>query len=411
MNKVLIFTRAFNAEKTVARAIESVLAQTYADFIYYVLDNGSTDRTSSIIKEYAATDRRVVLLRNDINNIGYWEFHEEIVHNSNFDNDDYYCVLDADDEYKPRFLKKMIAFAGANDFDLVACGYDYINAITGELMEEYRLTSAMAIRTNSEFCTEFRFYHKTMRPFWAKIVKFSVLRRMDLAFLPLKYGGDTQIVFRILQNVSSVGILNESLHKYHVSQSSNSRKLDACRFESDVFLFDDARDFLIKKCGFVSPQNREFLLIVYMNAINNTLNVLLNAEIPEMEKITGVLSIFSHEHTQQMAALENIGMLLGSAEIFTRWRRDLFASVATWLLSREEVQDEQIGRYCDVGEFVSAAAGNADAWVFFKKLRARFFIDRNRADEARIEVNELEELLPDDKDVISLKRQLIHSSI
>ena len=42
---IYVRTCAYNAEKTIRRAMDSVLNQTYRDITYYVLDNGSTDRT------------------------------------------------------------------------------------------------------------------------------------------------------------------------------------------------------------------------------------------------------------------------------------------------------------------------------------------------------------------------------
>ena len=57
---IYIRTHAYNAEKTIRRAIKSVLKQTFQDFIFYVCDNGSTDRTGKIIDFYAQKDSRIV---------------------------------------------------------------------------------------------------------------------------------------------------------------------------------------------------------------------------------------------------------------------------------------------------------------------------------------------------------------
>ena len=49
----------YNRENMVSRAIESILAQTYEDFEYIIVDNGSADRSGIIADEYAAKDRRI----------------------------------------------------------------------------------------------------------------------------------------------------------------------------------------------------------------------------------------------------------------------------------------------------------------------------------------------------------------
>jgi len=60
--KTVIFTMAYNAEKTLPRAIDSILGQTFQNFEYYILNNGSLDGTWKIIEEYARRDPRIIAL-------------------------------------------------------------------------------------------------------------------------------------------------------------------------------------------------------------------------------------------------------------------------------------------------------------------------------------------------------------
>jgi glycosyltransferase involved in cell wall biosynthesis len=64
MPTVSILTPVYNGERYLEACIESVLAQTYDDFEYVILDNCSTDRTPEIISRYT-TDKRVRVFRND----------------------------------------------------------------------------------------------------------------------------------------------------------------------------------------------------------------------------------------------------------------------------------------------------------------------------------------------------------
>lgn len=58
---------AYNAERTIADAIESLLGQTHSDFELIVSDNASTDTTYEIIQRYARLDSRIVVLRQQEN--------------------------------------------------------------------------------------------------------------------------------------------------------------------------------------------------------------------------------------------------------------------------------------------------------------------------------------------------------
>lgn len=63
MNKknpeISVVMPAYNAEKYIARAIESVLNQTFSNFELIIVNDASTDKTLSIIKRYAMKDSRI----------------------------------------------------------------------------------------------------------------------------------------------------------------------------------------------------------------------------------------------------------------------------------------------------------------------------------------------------------------
>jgi len=57
----------YNGEKYLAEAIESILRQTFRDFEFIIVDDGSTDRTFSILNRYAQEDNRIKILQNSTN--------------------------------------------------------------------------------------------------------------------------------------------------------------------------------------------------------------------------------------------------------------------------------------------------------------------------------------------------------
>lgn len=59
-----IVTPAYNREREIRRAIRSCLDQSYADFEIVVTDDGSTDGTADVVKQFARADPRVRLLRH-----------------------------------------------------------------------------------------------------------------------------------------------------------------------------------------------------------------------------------------------------------------------------------------------------------------------------------------------------------
>lgn len=59
---VSVLMPAYNAERYVAEAVESILAQTFTDFEFLIIDDGSTDRTRAILERFAARDDRIRLV-------------------------------------------------------------------------------------------------------------------------------------------------------------------------------------------------------------------------------------------------------------------------------------------------------------------------------------------------------------
>ena len=69
MPTVSVLMPVYNAERYVAEAVESVLRQTLGDFEFIIIDDGSTDRSLDILREFAARDDRVRLISRG--NTGY----------------------------------------------------------------------------------------------------------------------------------------------------------------------------------------------------------------------------------------------------------------------------------------------------------------------------------------------------
>ena len=65
----------YNGENFLARALESLLAQTFGDFEIILSDNGSTDGTEAICREYAARDARIRYVRESRNRGVFWNFN------------------------------------------------------------------------------------------------------------------------------------------------------------------------------------------------------------------------------------------------------------------------------------------------------------------------------------------------
>ncbi len=116
--KATIFTILYNTPaEFLCRTIESVLKQTYKNFLYLIIDNGSTDGSAGIIKQYADADERIKYIRLESNVV--WADKVLLRTLGENINTDYAAMLDSDDYYEPEFLEKTIRCAKEHDAQIV----------------------------------------------------------------------------------------------------------------------------------------------------------------------------------------------------------------------------------------------------------------------------------------------------
>jgi glycosyltransferase involved in cell wall biosynthesis len=126
---------SYNTEKYIGEAIESILNQTYPYFELLICDDGSTDKTYEIAKQYASRDHRINLYRNK-RNIGNLK-------TTNFLFDQcigkYICVQDSDDISDKNRLEYLLIELESN-IKLGVVGSNYVlmdinkNAISSSIL-------------------------------------------------------------------------------------------------------------------------------------------------------------------------------------------------------------------------------------------------------------------------------------
>lgn len=134
MAAIAVVMPVYNRQDRVAQAIDSVLAQDFADFELIVVDDGSSDATVSVVEAY--DDPRVVLLRQDSNrggnaarNAGLRAATAPLV-----------SFLDSDDLFLPTKLGAVTRyFAGRPDIDVLIDSFELIHPERPELAPTPRI--------------------------------------------------------------------------------------------------------------------------------------------------------------------------------------------------------------------------------------------------------------------------------
>jgi len=108
MPRISVVMSAYNSEKYIKEAIDSILSQTYEDFEYIIINDGSTDKTEEIIQSY--NDDRIVYVNNE-ENIGLTKSLNKGIKMAK---GEYIARMDADDISLPHRFQKQVDFMDAN---------------------------------------------------------------------------------------------------------------------------------------------------------------------------------------------------------------------------------------------------------------------------------------------------------
>src|SRR3954468_872886 len=123
MPKVTVLMAVYNGERYLREAIESVLSQTFADFEFLILNDGSTDSSAAIVRSYS--DRRIRLIDNQ-RNVG---LARSLNQGLELAQGTYVARQDADDISDPDRLARQVSFLEMHaNVALVGTWYQKIDA-------------------------------------------------------------------------------------------------------------------------------------------------------------------------------------------------------------------------------------------------------------------------------------------
>ena len=129
--RVSVIIPVYNTEKYVGEAIESILAQTFTDFELIIVDDGSSDGSPEIIREYEGHDARIRVIRF-ARNAGEWKARSAGLAAAR---GEFIAWQDSDDISLPERLEKQARFLQANP-DTGAVGV-YARVVTEDLQPTY----------------------------------------------------------------------------------------------------------------------------------------------------------------------------------------------------------------------------------------------------------------------------------
>lgn len=206
---VSVVVPAWNAEETLSATLDSLLAQIHALWEAVVVDDGSTDGTAAIAREYACRDARIRLVQQE--NGG-----EAAARNAGLRvaRHDWLLFLDSDDWIAPEHLKKLTSELAADpSLDAVHCGYARVAGDGTVVPESYQPP------TGDMFAV---WAHRSAFPVHACVVRRAIVSEVGGFDATLRKSADWDLWQRVARTGARFGAVREPLAFYRMRPQAAS---------------------------------------------------------------------------------------------------------------------------------------------------------------------------------------------
>ena len=235
MNSVLplvsVIVPVYNSEQYLDRCLCSVINQSYKKLEIILVNDGSTDSCSSIMKKYAQQDSRIVII--DKENAGLVEARKTAI---SFAHGKYVQYLDSDDALVEDVIELLLEKAESSQADIVVAPFNFNEEGAKRLSYLFEFEEMTGVQY-LKCILKSEAYWTVWSKFHLRSLYFDTIESLDIAF-----GEDVVLSTQLLINSNKVVSINTPVVDYYVYSSSMSHCLNDKAyqdFNSYISWFDD----------------------------------------------------------------------------------------------------------------------------------------------------------------------------
>ena len=205
MPKVSVIVPIYNVEEYLPKCLESLEEQTLKDIEVILVNDGSTDSSSNIAKEWAKKQKKVKAIYLEKSNGGLSDARN---YGLKYATGDFIAFLDSDDYVEKTIYEKMYNKAISEDADFVECDFVW------EYPEKQRIDKKIEYKNKLEMLAFVRVVA------WNKLIKRNLIYENNLEFPKgLRYE-DVEFTYKLIPHIKKYAYVNEVL--VHYMQRENS---------------------------------------------------------------------------------------------------------------------------------------------------------------------------------------------
>lgn len=205
--KISVIIPVYNVEKYLKKCLDSVLAQTLDGLEIICVDDGSTDSSFEIMREYTKKDKRIKLLQKE--NGGLSSARNFGLKASSAE---YISFIDSDDYVHPSMLEKMYDALVQNDVDLAVCSANVIYESSTETKASDDAYLAPKFLGKNEI--DSAILHSLNVFAWNKLFKKSIIDEFKISFPEGLLYEDACFYFQYMSVAKTIFCLEDKFYYY-----------------------------------------------------------------------------------------------------------------------------------------------------------------------------------------------------
>ena len=238
---ISIILPIYNSEKTLNRAIDSILKQDYQNYELILVNDGSTDKSGRICSEY----------KNKYSIVKYFEIKNEGVSNARnvglkHSKGEYIMFIDSDDEYCEDTLSQVYQYIQDNKTDWIIFGYDRIHVNNKIKVMNTNITYLEYGKQKNIFIEKMQ-QNYLFNQIWNKVYKSKIIKEKQILFeREVSSGEDYRFNLKYIDAIDNAIYLNKVLYKYYSTENGLSLKVNPNKMYIKLDNLCKHKEFYIK---------------------------------------------------------------------------------------------------------------------------------------------------------------------
>lgn len=250
MGRITVFMPVYNAERFLEEAVESILNQTYQEFDFLVIDDGSTDQSYKILEYFKDKDSRISLYKNEVNKGVCYTRNRGLA----LCNTEYIAFMDADDIAPRKRLEKELDFL---DKHLELAG---VGGIAQNINEDGEVIPGMfPLYQNPDYIRVNMMFENTLAN-GSVMLRTNIYKKYGIRYWDKEFAEDYRFFSEYLQ-YGEIANLNEIMQHYRVVSSGLTQIYRKSKEDTKNLISDEIHKYWYQLYGFDFSEEEEQILL------------------------------------------------------------------------------------------------------------------------------------------------------